>query len=50
MSFFSLQISGLRLRTLVLDRTRIPTADSQVEDRPFVSFVKRDGEMQCVIC
>jgi hypothetical protein len=29
-------------------RTRTPTAGSQVEDRPFVSFAKRDGEMQCV--
>jgi len=48
MSFFSLQISGLHLRTLILGRMRILTADSPEEDQLFVSFVNRDGEMQCV--
>lgn len=50
MRFPSLRISGLHLRTLVLDRTRTLTADFQVEDRPCASFVKRDGEMPCVTC
>jgi hypothetical protein len=48
--FFWLQISGLHLRTLILDRTKAPMADSQVGDRPSGSRGKWAGGMPCAIC